>query len=70
MREGNLCVARMLENTEVNQDAFHGQFKVTQQNFTLGNRSLKLQLRTIGALDSFYFADHTHAVADDEVKSK
>ena len=68
VREGNLCVARMLENTEVNQDAFHGPSKVTQQKFMQGNRVLKMQLRTIGALDSLYFADHTNAVADDEVK--
>lgn len=68
VREGNLCVARMLENTEVNHHAFHGPSKVTQQKFMQGNRALKMQLRTTGALDSFYFADHTNAVADDEVK--
>ena len=68
VREGNLCVPRILENTEVNQGAFHEPSKVTQQKFVQGNRILKMQLRTIGALDSFYFADHTDAVADDEVK--
>ncbi len=68
VREGYLCVPRMLENTEVNQDAFHGPFKVTRQPFSQGNRALKMQLRTIGALDSFYFADHKYAVADGEVK--
>ena len=68
VREGYLCVPRIHENTEVNQDAFHGPSKVTQQKFAQSNRVLKMQLRTIGALDSFYFADHTNAVADDEVK--
>ena len=27
-----------------------------------------MQLRTIGALDSFYFADHKYALADGEIK--
>ena len=30
VREGYLCIPRTLENTEVNQDAFHGPSKVTQ----------------------------------------
>lgn len=68
VREGYLCVPRTFENSKVNQDAFHGPSKVTQQTFIQGNRALKMQLRTLGALDSFYFADHTYAVADDEVK--
>ena len=68
VREGNLCVARMLENTEVNQDAFHGPSEVTDQKFVQDKRALKMQLRTIGALDSFYFADHPITLADGEVK--
>ena len=68
VREGYLCVPRIFENTEMNQDVFHGPSKVTQQRFPQGNRTLKMQLRTLGALDSFYFADHTCAVAENEVK--
>lgn len=68
VREGYLCVPRIVENTKVNQDAFHGPSKVTQQPFAQDNRALKMQLRTIGALDSFYFADHKNTVANGEVK--
>ena len=68
VRGGYLCVPRMLENTEVNQDAFHGPSEVVRQPFIQGGRSLKMQLRTVGALDSFYFVDHRSAAADGEVK--
>ena len=68
VREGYLCVPRMLENTELNQDVFYGPSQVTRQPFTQGDRALKMQLRTIGALDSFYFADDESAVADGEVR--
>ena len=68
VRQGDLCVPRILENTKVNQDFFHGPSKVTQQEFIQGNRALSMKLKTKGALDSFYFADHTNVVADDEVK--
>ena len=68
VREGYLCVPRMLENIELNQVAFHGPSKVTQQPFAQGDRALKMQLRTVGALDSFYFADHKPCLADGEVK--
>lgn len=68
VREGYLCVPRMLENTEMNQEAFHGPSQVSRQPFAQRDRALKMQLRTIGALDSFYFADHESAVANGEVK--